>query len=115
MHRGHHQQPARSAPPGGTWGEPIPARQTVADFAMYPNPNDGTRLFLRLSNIAEGVNTVSVDIYDAMGKRVSAALMPVAEGAINNMIDLDHAMSNGLYFVTITSGTEVRTERLVIQ
>jgi len=58
---------------------------------------------------------VSVDIYDAMGKRVSTSVMPVADGAINNVIELDNSMTNGLYFVTITTGTDVRTERLVIQ
>ena len=85
------------------------------DFAMYPNPNDGSRLFLQMGNIAEDVHTVSVDIYDAMGKRVSAHVMPVTDGALNNVIELDRSITDGLYFVTITSGKDVRTERLVIQ
>ena len=104
--------------PGGEMAEQADTRAagTVAnDFAMYPNPNDGTRLFLQMGNIEEGVTTVSVDIYDAMGKRVSTSVMPVADGAINNVIELDNSMTNGLYFVTITTGTDVRTERLVIQ
>ncbi len=85
------------------------------DFAMYPNPNDGNRLFLQVGDIADDVPTIGVDIYDAMGKRVSTRTVPVADGAVNQVMELDRSMTAGLYFVTITAGSTVRTERLVIQ
>ncbi len=105
-------------PTGESLAEQVDTRADAfdgGDFAMYPNPNDGDRLFLQMGRIADEVSTVSVDIYDAMGKRVSARTVPVADGAVNNVIELDHSMTDGLYFVTITAGSTVRTERLVIQ
>ena len=49
------------------------------------------------------------------GKRLTTAVIPVADHAINTVVELDNRMPGGLYFVSITSGTDVRTERLVIQ
>ena len=88
---------------------------------MYPNPNRGDQLFLSLDAIEEGVHTVSVDIYDAFGKRVSArtiAVNPLGSGSggfINTVLELNGELATGLYMVHITAGDAVYTERLVIQ
>ena len=34
------------------------------ELTMYPNPNRGDELFISLTQVAAGVNTASVDIYD---------------------------------------------------
>ncbi|MBL0128564.1 MAG: T9SS type A sorting domain-containing protein [Flavobacteriales bacterium] len=82
---------------------------------MYPNPNRGDQLMLSLENITDGVHTVSVDIYDVFGKRVTARTIPVADGFINTVLELNGDLANGMYFVNITAGDETWTERLVIQ
>ncbi|HMC97857.1 MAG TPA: T9SS type A sorting domain-containing protein, partial [Flavobacteriales bacterium] len=80
-----------------------------------PNPNRGEQLYLSLDAIEEGVNTVSVDIFDLLGKRVSARTIPVQGGFINTVLDLDGDMTGGMYLVNITAGGKHYTERLVIQ
>jgi hypothetical protein len=52
-------------------------------FTMYPNPNRGDQLFLSVSNVEEGVNTVNVDIFDMTGKRVMARTIAVQDGFVN--------------------------------
>ncbi|MBK7384708.1 MAG: T9SS type A sorting domain-containing protein [Flavobacteriales bacterium] len=92
-----------------------------AAIRMYPNPNRGDQLFLSLDAIEEGVNTVSVDIYDTFGKRVSARTLQVqslgfgSEGFINTVLELNGELATGLYMVNITVGDTSWTERLVIQ
>ena len=81
---------------------------------MYPNPNRGDQLYLALDQVEEGVNTVSVDIYDLFGKRVSARTIAAQDGFINTVLDLNE-MAAGMYMVNITAGEQVFTERLVIQ
>ena len=81
---------------------------------MYPNPNRGDQLYLALDQVEDGVNTVSVDIYDLYGKRVSARTLAVQDGFIYTVLDL-HDMAAGIYMVNITAGTKTYTERLVIQ
>jgi hypothetical protein len=72
-------------------------------------------LSISLSAVEEGVTTVSVDIYDLTGKRVSARSIPVNDGFINTVLDLNGNLNAGVYLVNITAGKAVHTERLVIQ
>ncbi|HRD54670.1 MAG TPA: T9SS type A sorting domain-containing protein, partial [Flavobacteriales bacterium] len=87
---------------------------SAARMAMYPNPNRGDQLFVSLSAIEAGVETVSVDIYDAFGKRVSARTIAAQDAFVNSVVDLN-GLANGMYMVSIGAGSTVHTERLVIQ
>jgi hypothetical protein len=82
---------------------------------LFPNPNRGDLVNFSLSAIEEGVNTVSVDIYDRTGARVSARTIAVAGGNVNTVIDLNGDLAAGMYLVNITAGKTSYTERLVIQ
>ena len=80
---------------------------------MFPNPNNGDQLTLSLSAVEEGVNTVSVDIYDLTGAVVSSQTIAVNDGMLYQVLDLKE-MASGLYMVNITAGAQRYTERLVI-
>lgn len=84
-------------------------------MAMYPNPNRGDVVRLNLSSVEEGVETVSVDIYDAQGVRVATRTIAVQDGFVNADLDLNGALSNGLYLVNVSAGAATYNERLVIQ
>ncbi|MBK8708280.1 MAG: T9SS type A sorting domain-containing protein [Flavobacteriales bacterium] len=85
------------------------------DLTMYPNPNRGDQLYINLSAVDADVNTVSVDIYDLTGKRISARTIAVQDGFLNSVLDLNGEIASGLYMVNITAGDKIYTERLVIQ
>ena len=61
------------------------------------------------------MNTVSVDIYDLSGKRVTARTIAVQDGFVNTALDLNGDLAGGMYMVNITAGDKTYTERLVIQ
>ena len=84
-------------------------------LSMYPNPNRGDQLYLNLDALEAGVETVSVDIFDLTGQRVSTRTIAVQDGFVNTVLDLDGDMANGIYLVHITAGKQHFTERLVIQ
>jgi hypothetical protein len=84
-----------------------------AKLAMFPNPNRGDLLTLSLSAVEEGVNTVSVDIFDLTGAVVSSRTIAVNDGMVYQVLELNE-MASGLYMVNITAGTQRYTERLVI-
>jgi hypothetical protein len=54
---------------------------------MYPNPNRGDQLFINITEVDADVNTVTVDIYDLTGKRVSARTIQVQDGYVNSAMD----------------------------
>ncbi|MFN9324671.1 MAG: T9SS type A sorting domain-containing protein, partial [Flavobacteriales bacterium] len=66
-----------------------------------------------LSAVEEGVNTVSVDIYDLTGAMVSSRTIVVNDGMVYQVLELKE-MASGLYMVNITAGDQRYTERLVI-
>lgn len=96
-------------------GRALEENTDLTTVAMYPNPNHGDQLFLKLTGLDETVNLVSVDIYDSFGKRVITASLPAQGGVVNTVLELNSDMAAGLYMVNITAGDHTRTERLVIQ
>jgi hypothetical protein len=84
-----------------------------AKLAMFPNPNNGEQLTVSLSAVEEGVNTISVDIFDLSGARVSSRTIAVNDGMVYQVLSLGE-MADGLYMVNITAGSKRYTERLVI-
>jgi hypothetical protein len=84
-----------------------------AKLAMFPNPNNGEQLTVSLSAVEEGVETISVDIFDLSGARVSSRTMAVNDGMVYQVLSLGE-LADGLYMVNITAGTQRYTERLVI-
>jgi len=90
------------------------AGQSERSVGLYPNPNRGDQLFVSLNDLEEGVSAVNVDIYDAFGKRVAQRTMAVSDGFVNTVLDVN-SLANGMYLVSITAGTAVYTERLVVQ
>jgi hypothetical protein len=84
-----------------------------AKLAMFPNPNNGEQLTVSLSAVEEGVETISVDIFDLSGARVSSRTMAVNDGMVYQALSLGE-LADGLYMVNITAGTQRYTERLVI-
>ena len=91
------------------------AAQSEGDFTLYPNPNTGEQLFVILSAVEQGTNTVNVDIFDMTGKRVIARTIAVQDGFVKASFDLNGDVQSGVYIVNVTAGTKTYTQRLVIQ
>jgi hypothetical protein len=88
---------------------------STGELLLFPNPNRGDVLNFSLSAIEKGVNTVTVDIYDLTGNRMSARTIAVIEGNVNTTLDLNGELAAGMYLVNITAGATVHTERLVLR
>jgi 2',3'-cyclic-nucleotide 2'-phosphodiesterase (5'-nucleotidase family) len=101
--------------PASMAGMPVETTAPTVDaqLSMFPNPNRGDLLNVRLSAVEEGVNTVSVDIFDLAGAVVSSRTIAVNDGMVYQVLELNE-MASGLYMVNITAGTQRYTERLVI-
>ncbi|MBK8500687.1 MAG: T9SS type A sorting domain-containing protein [Flavobacteriales bacterium] len=88
---------------------------SAPELSLYPNPNRGDQLMINLSAIEEGVSTVSIEMHDLFGKRVSASTIAVNDGFLSTTLELNGTIAAGMYQVTITTGERIYSERLVIQ
>ena len=94
---------------------PVIGAYNYATLTLYPNPNNGDQLTIALSAVDDGVNTVSVDIFDLTGKRITARTVATQGGSVNAKLDLNNEVANGIYLTHITAGKKTWSERLVIQ
>lgn len=78
---------------------------TEFDVRLMPNPTSGS-FFIKgsVTGIANG--TVSVDVTDMLGQTVYTGSAQVKNGAVDQRVQLDGALANGMYMVTLrTEGT----------
>jgi hypothetical protein len=68
-----------------------------------------------IEGLSENALTANVEIYDAMGKRVSAEQVNVGGGMMNHAMTLNSDMEAGLYFVHVNVDGQTFTERLMRQ
>jgi len=93
---------------------------TTGSLALWPNPNRGDQLWVDLSGIEAGVESVSVDILDLSGKQIVARIIPTSFDSaqdgdrLNTVLDLQGDLATGMYLVNITAGEKRYTERLVV-
>jgi subtilisin-like proprotein convertase family protein len=81
---------------------------------LWPNPNSGDELWISLSEVAQGVETIAVDIHDLFGKRVSAQVLATQGDHVYTVMPLPADMASGVYTVSILAGEQRFTQRLVI-
>ncbi|MBX2978018.1 MAG: proprotein convertase P-domain-containing protein [Flavobacteriales bacterium] len=84
-------------------------------LAMWPNPNTGDLLWISLSEVAQDVESIAVDIHDLVGQRIMTRMLPVQSHNVNTPLELPGNLATGVYTVTIVAGTTRHTQRLVIQ
>jgi hypothetical protein len=86
----------------------------VTAAALYPNPNNGELVYINVNNIAADVDRITVDIFNGMGSLVMSEQIAVSGANMQNVLSLN-GLASGVYTVKINVGSDVQTERLVIQ
>ncbi len=77
--------------------------ETEAEFAIYPNPVNNT-LYINGGNAK-----FNYEMYNGMGQRVASG-----NATGNTQISVNDMMK-GVYFLRITTGTQVRVEKVVVE
>lgn len=83
-------------------------------FDLWPNPNRGDLVNLRIASFDAPVENVMVDVMDLYGKRVMGKNIAVSNGALNSVFELEE-LANGVYLVHITAGEQTFVKRMVVQ
>ena len=77
--------------------------EVETEFAIYPNPVNNT-LFINGGN-----STYSYEMYNGMGQKVASG-----DATGNTQINVS-SMMKGVYFLRLTTGTQVRMEKVVVE
>jgi hypothetical protein len=104
-----------TACPIGMAQQPNGSMAPEARMRVFPNPNRGDALRVTINAVPEGVEQGRLELHDAFGRLVLSRNLPVNDGMVNLTLDLDGALSTGLYMATVSAGAESWTERIVVQ
>lgn len=83
-----------------------------SNVTVYPNP---TRDFINIRyNSDENVNDIVISIYSVDGKLVYSKLKSVMNTSFTDQIDVGN-LKSGYYFIRLTSGNKVITNKIIIK
>jgi len=85
----------------------------LSDIKIIPNPSNG--LFAIKGSIGNGVDHISVEISDMMGRAVYSNITDVHNGMIDTTVKLNSDLSNGMYILSIKSENEASVYHLAIE
>ncbi|MEN9348854.1 MAG: hypothetical protein RLZZ77_2365 [Bacteroidota bacterium] len=80
--------------------------------AVYPNPSNGQLVNINATGLVS--SSVEVRVIDAQGRMVTSQRFAVNE-TLNQMVQFDELLSDGLYLVEILDGDTTYTERFIVQ
>ena len=101
-----------------TYSTPAQAElRSAKDFVrsmIYPNPNRGDHLYVRVARSSELATLATITIVDMYGKELHFEQATVASTAFEKEIYLNEALSQGIYYVNVRVDGKQITKRLVV-
>ncbi|MEX2379697.1 MAG: T9SS type A sorting domain-containing protein, partial [Vicingaceae bacterium] len=88
---------------------------TPQEINIYPNPSDGTRLFVELINFKP--DEYSIDILDSRGQLVMTKAIRIENESIYFEIELLHGkqLNHGVYYLRISSFEDRMLKKVVVE
>jgi hypothetical protein len=87
--------------------------ETISEeMSVYPNPNRGEVFTVQAAGMVS--EQVFVRVLDVMGKEVYSTGYSV-DGVLNAMIQMDRALSAGVYMIELTDGDNRMVERMIVE
>ena len=90
------------------------AAATTENIELWPNPVRDGIVNLRVDGIADADQRITVDIYDAFGKKVVAQQYANSGSLFNTVLNLDGGLAAGVYMVNITINDRTSLKRLTV-
>jgi hypothetical protein len=82
------------------------------DLRIMPNPTNGD---FTIKGAVDGDDNVTVEITDMLGQVVYNATVKVVSNAINEHIQLNNTLANGMYMVNIKGASASKVYHLILQ
>ena len=80
-------------------------------FSIYPNP---AKDYITIEYAGEPNKTATIELYNLMGQLAKQKTIEIKEG-INQYNIITQELAKGMYVVKLKNGTEIKTEKIIIQ
>ena len=82
-----------------------------SEVTIYPNPTIGS-FNIAINNV--NVDALLITIFDVQGKEVFTSVDKNVNGTFNKQINLDK-VAKGVYFIRLSTGSDVKVQKLIVQ
>ncbi len=83
------------------------------NIVLVPNPNSGSFVIKGAVSI-NGNETVTLEVTNMLGQIVYNGNATITNGTINESVDLNNTLANGMYILNITSGSDRKSIQFVV-
>jgi hypothetical protein len=83
------------------------------NIVLVPNPNNGSFVIKGAVSI-NGNETVTLEVTNMLGQTVYNGNATITNGNINERIDLNNTLANGMYILNITAGSDRKSMQFVV-
>ena len=87
---------------------------TQSDIRLLPNPNNGDFIIRGTTSVADG-KELTVDVTDMLGQVVYTGKVKAHNGNVNDRIQLNSTLANGMYMLNLQSGTDRKVFHFVLE
>jgi hypothetical protein len=91
-------------------GDPV-LIEGITALSVYPNPTSGPATF---KFILKESSNATITILSSTGQVVQKAWEGYVKGGEFKYVEMDNKLANGLYFIQLRTGNEIKTARLII-
>lgn len=84
----------------------------IKEVRLMPNPNKGQ--FVVSCTVGSNYNHAPVEVTNMLGQKVFSGIADVVNGTIYYPVSLQDGLANGMYLMTISSGTDRKTISFII-
>ncbi len=79
--------------------------------SIYPKPAHD-RINLNFNRTFE--NAITLRLFDLSGRQLQTATIPALKALVNYVLDLDTNVTTGVYVISITSGSYIHSEKIIV-
>ncbi|HMC97805.1 MAG TPA: T9SS type A sorting domain-containing protein, partial [Flavobacteriales bacterium] len=102
---------AAAMPPGG---ERMELEEVLDDFTIWPVPNQGETIDMRLADLPMEEVNMNVLVFDASGRVVHQSTQPVAGPDWRGTISFSQHLVTGTYVMQVVAGEQHWTRRFIV-
>ena len=79
---------------------------------LMPNPNKGQ--FIVSCTVGSNYHQAPIEVTNMLGQKIFSGMAEVVNGSINYPVTLQDGLANGMYLMTISTGTDRKTISFII-
>jgi hypothetical protein len=84
----------------------------IKEVRLMPNPNKGQ--FIVSCTVGSNYHQAPIEVTNMLGQKIFSGMADVVNGSINYPVTLQDGLANGMYLMTISTGTDRKTISFII-